>query len=208
ISFNKYISVFNAGVYHTGVEVHDIEYCFGAHPNEESGIFPMVPKDSVYLGQNYTLKDSLRVGCTDFTEDDVLQIIEGLGNEFRGNQYHLLEKNCNHFSEELVKILCGASLPSWINRLANVTSNMAIIKKNIPPQLLTPQLMMEEEVIDDETHSTSSSQNMDTRFPQITNLFRRGNTTCNSSPQNSQASQNGTESASDVSADRPFVASD
>nr|CAD7259528.1 unnamed protein product [Timema shepardi] len=61
---------------------------------------------------------SVHVGHTDFTEDDVKRIVAELGKDFRGDRYHLMNKNCNHFSGSFtqVKTLARAG-----NRLANPT---------------------------------------------------------------------------------------
>ena len=45
------------------------------------------------------------IGYTDFGEQDVKEIVKEMGNEFKGDQYHLLHKNCNHFSDTLTKVI-------------------------------------------------------------------------------------------------------
>lgn len=52
-------------------------------------------------------RQSVHIGYTDFTEEDVTRIINELGKDFRGDRYHLMNKNCNHFSSQftLVRIL-------------------------------------------------------------------------------------------------------
>ena len=49
-------------------------------------------------------RETICLGHTDFTSDDVKKLTEELGKEFRGDQYHLLNKNCNHFTQSLVQV--------------------------------------------------------------------------------------------------------
>ena len=49
-------------------------------------------------------RESIVIGTTDFLEADVRSIIEQLGKQYRGDQYHLLNKNCNHFSSALLEV--------------------------------------------------------------------------------------------------------
>ena len=44
------------------------------------------------------------MGYTDFGVEDINQIIREMGNEYKGTEYHLLHRNCNHFTEALVKV--------------------------------------------------------------------------------------------------------
>lgn len=61
-----------------------------------------------YLKQRFKFasrcRQTIQVGYTDFTEDDVKRIITELGKEFRGDRYHLMNNNCNHFSGSFTKV--------------------------------------------------------------------------------------------------------
>ncbi|CAH8470847.1 unnamed protein product [Heterobilharzia americana] len=135
---NYYVSLLGIGVYHTGVVVHGTEYSYGGHPLTNSGIFTMLPKDSAYLGVNYSFKLTLTMGYTDFTASDVTLLLDSMAPDYSGDQYHLLHKNCNHFSDAFVQILCGHSLPKWINRLATLGSKLPFIQRSLPVEWLTP----------------------------------------------------------------------
>lgn len=47
-------------------------------------------------------------------------IVKGVSEEFLGGEYRLLERNCNHFSEELCRRLTGQGVPAWVNRASRV----------------------------------------------------------------------------------------
>ncbi|CAH8434214.1 unnamed protein product [Schistosoma turkestanicum] len=172
---NDYVSSLGIGVYHTGVVVHGTEYSYGGHPLTNSGIFAMLPKDSAYLGENYSYKVTLSMGYTDFTASDVALLLENITTDYRGDQYHLLHKNCNHFSDAFIQLLCGRSLPKWINRLAAIGSKLPFIERTLPVEWLTPHQqitsdMSREEQDDnsfdciDEQSTSFNTQNTTTAF--------------------------------------------
>ena len=103
------------------LQVYGREWCYGSHDHGFSGIFEVPalnsPAPAVYRG-------SLEVGDTDLCEKAVKRLLVRLGREFAGNRYHLLERNCNIFSEAFVRKLTGrpGSVPGWVNRVARLGS--------------------------------------------------------------------------------------
>ena len=50
-------------------------------------------------------RESIVIGHTDFTSSEINIILEELGKQYRGDHYHLLNKNCNNFTSSLLKVL-------------------------------------------------------------------------------------------------------
>ena len=107
---NDFFHMLGMGIYHTGVQIRGKEYAFA----NQVGIFYTLPKD--IDGAN--LRESIEINTFHGTEEDLNKIFYELSLEFHENAYHLLEKNCNHFSDALINKLFYANNPGYINRMA------------------------------------------------------------------------------------------
>ncbi|KAI4325226.1 hypothetical protein MLD38_030643 [Melastoma candidum] len=113
---NGYAYWVGLGVYHSGVQVHGVEYAYGAHEYPSTGIFEAEPRRC----EGFTFRKSLLVGKTNLGPAEVRAVMEELSDTYRGNTYHLITKNCNHFCNDACVRLTGNPIPSWVNRLARI----------------------------------------------------------------------------------------
>ncbi|XWS26173.1 hypothetical protein CRYUN_Cryun26dG0008300 [Craigia yunnanensis] len=113
---NGYAYWFGLGIYHSGVQVHGVEYGFGAHEHSTTGIFEVEPRQC----PGFTFRKSILIGRTDLGPKDVRAFMEKLAREYSGNTYHLITKNCNHFCDDVCIQFTGKPIPHWINRLARL----------------------------------------------------------------------------------------
>lgn len=102
--------------------VHGLEYAFGAHEHSTTGIFEVEPKKC----PGFTFRKSILIGRTDMGPKDVRAFMEKLAEEYSGNTYNLITKNCNHFCNDACLRLTGKPIPSWVNRLARLGKNPTI----------------------------------------------------------------------------------
>ncbi|KAF5461366.1 hypothetical protein F2P56_017470, partial [Juglans regia] len=108
---NGYAYWLGLGVYHSGVQVHDVEYAFGAHDHGTSGVFEVEPKRC----PGFTFRKSILIGRTDLGPKEVRAFMEKLAEGYCGNTYHLITKNCNHFCNDVCTRLTGKPIPRWQN---------------------------------------------------------------------------------------------
>ncbi|KAJ4953074.1 hypothetical protein NE237_029906 [Protea cynaroides] len=115
-AINDYVYWFGLGVYHSGIEVHGVEFAFGAHDFPTTGIFEVEPKQC----PGFTFRKSILIGKSDFSPTEVRELMEKLAEEYTGNTYNLITKNCNQFCNDASIRLTGKPIPRWVNRLARI----------------------------------------------------------------------------------------
>lgn len=96
--------------------VHGVEYAFGAHDHATTGIFEVEPKKC----PGFVFRKSILIGRTDLGSKEVRAFMEKLAEDYSGNTYHLITKNCNHFCNDVCLRLTERPIPRWVNRLARL----------------------------------------------------------------------------------------
>lgn len=97
------------GVWHTGIVAYGAEWYFG------SGGISSCPPCGTILGQPDERKFQ---GRTHVSYDDFFSHITNLAQTtFKGSDYHLLNHNCNNFSDDVSEFLTGKKIPQHITGL-------------------------------------------------------------------------------------------
>ena len=136
--FEVKLSVYNLhgsfGVYHVGVEVAGLEWSFGAI-DDGTGVFFVMPRTST-IGK---FKESIVIGKTDKTVEEIVTWLKESSLTWRGSQYHILTKNCLWFSQSFLSFLLpGETLPSYTTSTAESLKPFAsIVATNQPVGIQT-----------------------------------------------------------------------
>lgn len=96
--------------------VHGLEYGFGAHDLPLSGVFEVEPRNC----PGFIYRCSIFLGYTKMLRSEFRAFMENIVSEYHGDTYHLIFKNCNHFTDDICSRLTGKRIPGWVNRLAHL----------------------------------------------------------------------------------------
>ncbi|KAL7067838.1 UBA/TS-N domain-containing protein [Cryptosporidium serpentis] len=100
------------GIYHTGVLVYNFEYFYGG------GIVCVKPEEISRLYGLHPIR-TLCLGTTDKSQQELNDYLKSISNKFSSEKYDLINHNCNHFSDSVVRYLVGEGIPSYILDLPN-----------------------------------------------------------------------------------------
>ena len=141
--FSRLLPSIGMGAYHTSLEVMDDRYTFAAN----AGIVKTRSRNEA-VPPGATYKEAIPLGaCSVRNRGELQEIVKQLQVFFKPDGYHLLHRNCNHFTETFATaiILQDAlaepskdqhrlkSYPEWINRLANTSKTMVSHDPDIVP---------------------------------------------------------------------------
>lgn len=106
---NNVFQKVGTGAFHAGVEVLGLEFSFGT-----GGVFHCLPSQNPL----HTYREAVALGVTPLTAPEVRDVVIKLREEWRGEQYDILTRNCCHFSAEISRELGVDPVPGWVTHLA------------------------------------------------------------------------------------------
>merc|ERR1712096_528671 len=105
------------GVFHAGVEVNGLEWSFGYSAScTQPGISCVEPKTH----PQHHYRQTVQLRNTLVLPEDIADIITSLIEEYPGDDYDLLRRNCCHFADDFCKRLGVGGIPGWVHRLARI----------------------------------------------------------------------------------------
>eukprot|EP00850_Spirogloea_muscicola_P023744 SM000385S14622 [mRNA] locus=s385:14280:15298:+ [translate_table: standard] len=136
---NAYVYWCGLGIYHSGLEAHGVEYAFGAHDHPSSGVFEVEPRNT----PGFTFRESILMGTTELPGPALRALVEAAAAEYAGNMYHLVGRNCNHFTDDVARRRrrrrrrrlkdlqgrCPAELDSYVKCMSYYTNEFEFCRK-------------------------------------------------------------------------------
>ena len=123
------------GVYHSGIQIHGVEYAYGSAPaagGSPGGIYAQPPR----MVPNARFRESINLGDVRLSSRAVHDLVTAMKGEaeWSGPAYNVVLNNCNRFSEVFARRL-GAprDVPEWVNRLASLGACLSCL---LPKELL------------------------------------------------------------------------
>ena len=95
------------GIWHTSVVIFGKEYCFG------QGVEVMLPGNAPY---GHPVQ-KISMGNTEIPKSLFEEYIDVMKETWTKEKYHLLDNNCNSFSNEVCNFLVGKGIPEHITQL-------------------------------------------------------------------------------------------
>jgi len=117
------------GIYHTGVQVHGLEFAYGGHPDASTGVFCAKPRSA----QGATFREQVPIGRIDLDPLELRQAVAEVSRQWSGDSYDPFKRNCNHFSDFLCRELTGKPAPAFINRFSTSQAVRGIFYRCVVP---------------------------------------------------------------------------
>lgn len=125
-AMNAVLSRFGTGAFHCGVEVYGREWSF-QFTNKGTGVFQCAPKGC----KHHTFRQSIAMGSTNMTEDEVDQLIGRLQKGWPARGYEVLTRNCCHCCDEMCISLGVGPIPVWTTNLASAGATVRSVYEGV-----------------------------------------------------------------------------
>jgi len=116
-ALNSLLRSAGTGAFHTGVEILGVEYSFNSS-SWGTGIETCEPKSHGV----HAFRESLEMGESELSPLEVETLLARLRDEWPGNSYDILRRNCCTFSDAFCRELGVGGIPEWVNNLASAAA--------------------------------------------------------------------------------------
>lgn len=114
-SYSYYLQILGLGMYHTTIEVHDIEFSYGLQLKDDSSGISIRKRGEL----NLQIKERIFLGYSFYNKSTINNIISLFEKEWEGEEYDPFSKNCYFFcyffSEKIT--YKKSDFPSYLNYL-------------------------------------------------------------------------------------------
>eukprot|EP00928_Gymnodinium_smaydae_P057846 TRINITY_DN41073_c0_g1_i1.p1 TRINITY_DN41073_c0_g1~~TRINITY_DN41073_c0_g1_i1.p1 ORF type:complete len:438 (+),score=98.66 TRINITY_DN41073_c0_g1_i1:56-1315(+) len=114
---HEYSPIKLGGVFHAGVEVLGLEWSYGFSDDETR---PGVSCNKPRLHPCHHYRQTVVLGKTELSEGEIGALLSSMLEEYPGDDYDLLRRNCVHFASDFARRLGVGSVPGWVCRLATI----------------------------------------------------------------------------------------
>ena len=155
--FSGLLAPLGFGAYHTCLDVRGFRYQFGAGFGIVRTTSSQEADSLRYIPPNGAYRESIVLGQTWYQQKDINAIVQRMRDDkFKAENYHLANRNCNHFSEVFaMALILGQSdvlledtnnnngtqrlekYPAWVNRLARTGTSLGIDDGNACTDLVS-----------------------------------------------------------------------
>merc|ERR1711974_69412 len=119
---NQHAPVKLGGVFHAGVEVNGLEWSFGYSP-KKTGVTCTKPRTHAV----HRYRQTVQLMPTALCPDQIAHLLSELIEDYPGDGYDLLRRNCCHFADDFCTRLGVGNIPGWVYRLARIGANVDMI---------------------------------------------------------------------------------
>lgn len=136
---SRFLPRVGLGAYHTSVDVNGYCYTFAAGGGIQKTQASSTAEHERHVPGGATFKESIVLGMCRLDRGRINEVVHNLRRDFfKGDTYHLLNRNCNSFTETFATALVVADslvendppkldkYPAWVNRLARTGTAMGI----------------------------------------------------------------------------------
>lgn len=123
---HRYIPFKFGGIFHAGVEMFGQEWSFGFVACG-TGVHQSPPRNHPH----HHFRETIRLGPTALSHEEVLTLINAMSSEYPGDSYHLCKRNCCHFASDVCLRLGVGELPYWIQRLASIGDSVLSVSQDL-----------------------------------------------------------------------------